>query len=166
MIVNEIMPLRSSICFKQNSKAYTFSSLQTFGIDPTITSGIYLKTAVFPIMAEHFSFPDVQGGPPHHTFDEEEASAYLIHILGRKERIPQRFDYKDGLLEILMCLRVRYGTDIIDKYNQLMHLHLANSDFDGHIWGTWRTEYARQMVRSYGCHNVSLLRDHHAENHP
>lgn len=58
-----------------------------------------------PAMTHLPTYPDVQGNKVMVPFEKNEAYAYLTRTLGRKERIPQRFDsIEEGAKEIFMCL--------------------------------------------------------------
>ena len=97
-------------------------------------------------MTEHPAFPDVQGNKPGVEFDINEAYKYMVQILGKKERIPVRFNIGEGAAEILMCLKLRYGESQMEDYASLLAWQLALCKEDQDIWGAWREASAHHQV--------------------
>jgi len=109
-------------------------------------------------MEERPTFPDVQGNERVVWSGAEEAYTYMVLVLGRKERIPQRFEIKEGGSEIFMCLQVRYGLRPKEDFARLLIWQLLMSKNDNHIWGAWREAYAkREVSKTKLTHRITLL---------
>lgn len=104
-----------------------------------------LRQLIVP-MARRSDFPDVQGDQRGVTFHMTGAHKYIVQVLGRKEKIPQRFGVVSGTSEILMCLKVRYGEGFMDEFCSLLHWHFTVCKDDEDIWGEWRKEFAKRQV--------------------
>lgn len=89
----------------------------------------------------------MQGNVPVVRFEIEEAYKYMVQILGRKERIPQRFsELKEGVMELLMCLKLRYGEGHSEDIASLLAWQLSICKDDEEIWGNWRGKFAKRRV--------------------
>ena len=75
-------------------------------------------------------------------YDESRAQYYLVEIIGKKERIPLRFNLKDGAREVETCMKARYGSTYLTEFNALLKEQILNCEEDFDIWGPWRAEYA------------------------
>lgn len=90
-------------------------------------------------------------------FEINEAYKYMVQVLGRKERIPQRFsDVKEGAGEILMCLKLRYGEGHSEAFASLLTWQLTICKDDQEVWGDWRQKSAARSVRML-LHGLYLL---------
>jgi hypothetical protein len=99
----------------------------------------------------------VQGKTPVVRFEMNEAYKYMVQILGRKEQIPRRFgDVTEGAVEILMCLKLRYGDGYTLEIISLLVWHLTICKDDQEIWGNWREKFAARSVRML-LHGPCLL---------
>jgi len=91
-------------------------------------------------------------------FEMNEAYKYMVQVLGRKERIPRRFsDIKEGAIEILMCLKLRYGEGHSKDIASLLAWQLTICKGDQDIWGDWREKFAARSVRmlSHGLYPLN-----------
>lgn len=87
-----------------------------------------------------------------------EAYKYMVQVLGRKERIPQRFsDIKEGAREILMCLKLRYGEGHCEDIASVLVWQLTICKDDQEIWGDWRKQFAARSVRMHSRRLYSLF---------
>lgn len=90
----------------------------------------------------------VRGRVPLVHFDISEAHDYMVKVLGRKERIPQRFSgLEEGRQEILMCMKIRYGERHLADIQSLLDTYLSSCRDDDEIWGNWRRVHAARKVR-------------------
>ena len=83
-------------------------------------------------------------------FDGARVLHFLVEVLGRRERIPLRFDLNEGIKEVEKCMRARYGGACLRQCARLLYDQLANSHEDHEIWGSWRSEYAALSMLDVG----------------